>query len=103
MLKHSFFNITTLSLTKFNLSFILLFSFLYPIIFSFLTYDFNCYSSDTYLKVFIIFFLSFLILLVENIILFYFLYELLLILVFYAMFLSSNSRGSVEASLFFAG
>lgn len=98
-----FFNATTFSLTKFNLSFILLFSFLYPIIFSFLSYDFNCYTTDVYLRLYYIFFLSYTILIVENIILFYFAYELLLLLVYSAMMLSSNSRGSVEASLFYLG
>jgi hypothetical protein len=40
---------------------------------------------------------------IENIVLFYFIYELLLILVFLVMYLSANSRGGVEAALFFAG
>lgn len=98
-----YYNITIFSISKFNISFILLFSLLYPIIFSFISYDSNCYSDDLYLRLYYVFFLSYIILITENIILFYFSYELLLLLVYTIMIRSSNSRGAVEASLFYLG
>ena len=96
-------NLFLLSVNKFNLTFLLLFSFLYPFIYTYMSIDYNNSNSIIYAYVYIIFILSYYILSAENIIFFYFLYELLLVLVFYSMYLTSNSRGSVEASLFFAG
>lgn len=96
-------NLFLLSINKFNLTFILLFSLLYPFIYIYMSIDYNNSNSTIYLYIYLIFILSYYILVIENIILFYFIYELLLILVFYSMYLTSNSRGSVEASLFFAG
>jgi formate hydrogenlyase subunit 3/multisubunit Na+/H+ antiporter MnhD subunit len=49
-----------------------------------------------------VFFLSFLLLLVDNILIFYFIYEILLILIFRIIYLSSNARGGIEGSLFYA-
>lgn len=92
-----------LSINKFNLTFIFLFSFLYPIIYIYMSIDYSNSNFIFYVYIYIVFILSYYILSVENIIFFYFLYELLLILIFYSMYLTSNSRGSVEASLFFAG
>ena len=97
------YNYYIISLNKFNIIFFLLFSILYPIIFSILSYDFNNINLNIYIYIYSIFILSYLLLLIENIILFYFIYELILILVFYSMYLTANSRGGVEAALFFAG
>ena len=44
-----------------------------------------------------------LLLLVDDLIMFYVLYELLVLLVFLAMYTSTNARGCIEASLFFLG
>lgn len=96
-------NLFLLSINKFNLTFILLFSLLYPFIFIYMSIDYSNSNLNIYLIIYLIFILSYYILVIENIILFYFIYELLLVLVFYSMYLTSNSRGSVEASLFFAG
>ena len=96
-------NLFLLSINKFNLTFILLFSLLFPFIYIYMSIDYNTSNSTVYLYIYLIFILSYYILVIENIILFYFVYELLLVLVFYSMYLTSNSRGSVEASLFFAG
>lgn len=103
MYNSSYFNITMFSISQFNISFILLFSLLYPIIFSFVSLDINSYSDDMYLRLYYIFFLSYFLLITENIIFFYFSYELLLLLVYTIMIRSSNSRGVVEASLFYLG
>ena len=100
---YNYYNIFLLNFNKFNLVFILLFSILFPIIFSLMSYDFNNLNLKFYIYIYTIFILSYYILLIENIILFYFVYELILILVFFSMYLSANSRGGIEASLFFAG
>jgi hypothetical protein len=97
-----FINIFSFSITKFNLSFFLLFSILYPIIFAVMSYDNNNLNSKLYIYMYTIFIISYLLLFVENIIIFYFLYELLLILVFYVMYLTANSRGGIEAAMYFA-
>jgi formate hydrogenlyase subunit 3/multisubunit Na+/H+ antiporter MnhD subunit len=67
-----------------------------------MSYDFNNINQKIYLYIYAIFIFSYIILFLENIIVFYFVYELLLILVFYSMYLTSNSRGGIEAALFFA-
>lgn len=97
-----FANIFSFSLTKFNLAFFLLFSVLYPIIFAVMSFDNNNLNSKLYIYVYTIFIISYLLLFVENIIIFYFLYEVLLILVFFVMYLTANSRGGIEAAIYFA-
>lgn len=84
------------------LSFLLLFAFLYPIIFWLIGYDYNTNKLQMYLYMLFVFFLSFLLLLVDNILIFYFIYEILLILIFRIIYLSSNARGGIEGSLFYA-
>lgn len=96
-------NLFLLSINKFNLTFLLLFSLLYPFIFIYMSVDYNNSNSNIYIYIYLIFILTYYILSIENIIFFYFIYELLLLLVFYSMYLTSNSRGAVEAALFFAG
>lgn len=98
----SFINIFSFSLTKFNLSFFLLFSILYPIIFAIMSFDNNNLNSRLYIYMYTIFIISYLLLFVENIIIFYFLYEVMLILVFFVMYLTANSRGGIEAAIYFA-
>ena len=95
------FNLFTFTINKFNLIFFLLFFFLFPFIFIIMSYDYI--NIKIYIYIYIIFVLSFFLLIIENVILFYFIYELLLILVFYSMYLSANTRGGVEAALYFAG
>jgi formate hydrogenlyase subunit 3/multisubunit Na+/H+ antiporter MnhD subunit len=65
--------------------------------------DENIYSFKYYFHLQLIFCFSFLLLLTENIILFYFIYEIIIILTYSVLNLSSNSRGNIEASLFFLG
>lgn len=98
-----YFNLFSITLSKFNISFLLLFCTLYPIIFLLMSYDYNFTNYRFYLYMLLIFILSFFLLLTDNIVLFYFIYELILILVFGSMYISSNSRGGIEATLFFAG
>lgn len=96
-------NFFLLNLNKFNLNFFLLFNILFPLIFIIMSYDYNNLNLKIYIYIYIIFILSYFLLMIENIILFYFVYETLLILVFFSMYLTANSRGGVEAALFFAG
>ena len=91
------------SITKFNILFFALFSLLYPIIILLMGIDFNSNQIKLYVYMFFVFVISYMLLVAENIILFYFLYEIILILVFGIMYLSSNSRGGIEAALFYAG
>lgn len=96
-------NILKISITKFSLLFFLLFSILYPIILLMLGYDYNFTNYRFYISMLLIFIFSYFLIIIDNIVLFYFIYEIILILVFSAMYLSSNSRGGIEALLFFAG
>lgn len=66
-------------------------------------YDYNFINYKFYMFMLCIFFLSYLLLITNNIIIFYFIYELILILVFASMYTSSNSRGGIEAALYFLG
>lgn len=91
------------TLNKFNLTFCILFSILFPIIFIIMSNDHNNTNLKIYIYIYVLFILCYLLLFIENLILFYFVYELILILVFFCMYLTSYSRGSVEATIFFAG
>lgn len=91
------------SLNKFNISFILLFATLYPIICSLILIDKNVFSCKYFFHMQLVFSLSFLLLLTENILVFYFIYESIVFLTYSILNLSSNSRGNIEASLHFLG
>lgn len=91
------------SITKFNILFFSLFSLMYPVIILLMGIDFNANQIKLYVYMYFVFVLSYILLGSENIILFYFTYEVILILVFGIMYLSSNSRGGIEATLFYAG
>lgn len=91
------------SITKFNILFFSLFSLLYPVIILLMGIDFNSNQAKLYVYMYFVFVLSYILLGSENIIVFYFTYEVILILVFGIMYLSSNSRGGIEATLFYAG
>jgi NADH-quinone oxidoreductase subunit M len=96
-------SIFSITLSKYNVSFLLLFSIIYPVIFMLMSYDYNYINYKFYLFMIFIFILSFILILTNNIVIFYFTYEIILILIFSVMYISSNSRGGIEAALFFAG
>lgn len=98
-----YYGLFSITISKYSASFLLLFSIIYPIIFVLMGYDYNQMGYRFYLFMMFIFILSFVLILTNNIIVFYFTYELILILVFGVMYISSNSRGGIEAALFFAG
>jgi len=91
------------NITKFNILFFALFALLYPIIILLMGIDFGYTQVKLYAYMFFVFVVSYILLVAENVIFFYFLYEVILILVFGIMYLSSNSRGGIEATLFYAG
>ena len=91
------------SISKFNIIFILLFICLYPVISFMVISDDNAYSFKYYIHMQLIFCFSFFLLLTENIVVFYFTYEVIIILTYSMLNLSSNSRGNIEASLYFLG
>lgn len=99
--KNYFDKYLVVSLNKFNIPFLYLFSILFPIVFVFMSNDYNNVHLKNYIYMYVIFVLSYILLVIENIILFYFIYELILILVYFTINLSSNSRGSYEALNFF--
>lgn len=92
-----------LNWSELTIVFILLISFLYPIILILMQYDFGlnqykyfCYMIWLYVIIYI--FISTL-----DLLMFYIVYELMIGIVFFIMYLTSNSRGSIEAILFFLG
>lgn len=91
------------AINKFNIIFIWLFICLYPVISFMVISDDNSYSFKYYIHMQLIFCFSFLLLLTENVVMFYFIYEVIIILTYSMLNLSSNSRGNVEASLYFLG
>nr|WRQ72607.1 NADH dehydrogenase subunit 4 [Spirostomum yagiui] len=91
------------SISKLNIIFLLLFICLYPIISFMVISDDNIYSFKYYIHMQLIFCFSFFLLLTENIAVFYFVYEVIIILTYSMLNLSSNSRGNIEASLYFLG
>ena len=91
------------SITKLNIIFLLLFICLYPIISFMVISDDNIYSFKYYIHMQLIFCFSFFLLFTENIAIFYFVYEVIIILTYSMLNLSSNSRGNIEASLYFLG
>lgn len=96
-------SVFSVTFSKFSLIFFLLFCFLYPVIISLMGVDYSPVNFKFYSYMLCVFFLSYYLLMVENILLFYFIYEIILILVFGAMYNTSNSRGSVEAAIFYLG
>lgn len=96
-------SLTTMNINKFNIIFFVLFCFLYPIIFALIGNDYTVIYYRFYIYKYFVFVLSYFLLATNNIVVFYIIYELILILVFAVIYLSSNARGGVEAALFFAG
>lgn len=99
--KLDYLSIFVISLSKYSVSFILLFSIIYPVIFLLMGYDCNYINYRFYLFMLLVFILSYIIILTDNILLLYFSYEAILVSTFYIMYNSSNSRGGIEGSLFF--
>lgn len=92
-----------LALNDLTLLFLLLVSFLFPAVIILTDFDFNPRSYKYLLVLQLVYLLTNLLLMCTDILIFYILYELLIILMFFAMYLSTNARGCVEASLFFLG
>lgn len=89
--------------TSYSAIFFILFSSLFPIIFYLLSHDFDSFDKKNTTYMFTVFLLSYLLLAIDNMFIFFFIYETIIILVFRIMYKSSNSRGGIEASLFYAG
>jgi len=97
------YSLFAITFSKFSLIFFFLFCFLYPIIISLMGVDYSYNNFRFYIYMMFVFFFSYYLLMLDNILLFYFIYEIILILVFGAMYNTSNSRGSVEAAIFYLG
>jgi NADH:ubiquinone oxidoreductase subunit 4 (subunit M) len=97
------FNSLLISINELSLVFILLISFLYPVILFLMAYDFSgrqyrffSYMIWLYLVIYIFIFTA-------DLLCFYIVYEFMIGLVLYIMYLTANSRGGIEAILFFTG
>jgi NADH:ubiquinone oxidoreductase subunit 4 (subunit M) len=85
------------------LVFIILISFLYPVILILMNYDFGV-KNYKYLNYMLwLYLIIYLFIFIADILLFYIVYEFMVGLVFYIMYLTANSRGGTEALLFFVG
>lgn len=97
------FNNFKLNLNELSLIFMTLISFLYPLILLLLQYDLSIDRYKYYGYMIWLYCIIYIFLFTKDILIFYIAYELLIFLVFYIMYLSANSRGSVEAVLFYLG
>lgn len=97
------FNLVGLTIDKLSLNFVTLICFFFPAIFILADYDFSIYQYRFFLLLVLLQFNIYLFIFANNILVFYLLYELMIGLVFFIMHATSNSRGSIEAILFFFG
>lgn len=93
----------SLSINELALIFLVLISLLYPLILLLMQYDLD-FSNYKYFNYMIwLYFFIFLFILANDITSFYIFYEIMIALVFLIMYTTSNSRGCIEAVLFFLG
>lgn len=91
------------NLNELSLLFSVLVSFLFPLILILLQYDLSIDRYKYYGYMIWLYCIINIFLYTSDILIFYIMYELMVFLVFYIMYLSANSRGSIEAMLFYLG
>jgi len=89
--------------TELSLIFFLLLGTLFPIIHYLYSQDSDRLDQLSIFLMYTVFLLSYLLLVVDNLFIFYLFYEFIILLLFGVLYLSSNSRGGTEAALFYAG
>jgi NADH:ubiquinone oxidoreductase subunit 4 (subunit M) len=89
--------------TELSLVFFLLLGTLFPIVHYLFSQDSDKLDQISTFFMYTVFLLSYLLLIIDNIYTFYIYYELIILLLFGVLYLSSNSRGGVEAALFYTG
>ncbi len=92
-----------LDINGLSIIFLLLVSFLFPIIFILSDFDFSPRLYKYLVSLMGVYSITCFLLFCSDLFLFYIFYELLVFLVFFTISLSSNARGCLEASLFFLG
>lgn len=86
-----------------SLNFVTLICFLFPIVIIMSDLNFSVQNYRFFFFLLCLEFIIYLFILVDDILIFYILYEFMVGLVFLILYATSNSRGSVEAALFFLG
>lgn len=76
---------------------------LYPLILILMQYDFGIKSGQYFSLMVLLYLFIILFIFSANLIVFYIVYEFMIFLVFYIMYSTANSRGGLEAILFFLG
>lgn len=92
-----------LAVNDLSLMFLLLVSTLMPAVIILADLDYNPRAHKYIVLLLCAYLITSLLLLTTDILLFYVLYELLIFIIFFTMYTSTNARGCVEASLFFLG
>lgn len=92
-----------LALNDLTLLFLLLVSFLFPGVIILTDFDFNPRAYKYILALQLVYLVTNILIMCTDLLMFYVFYELLVLLMFFAMYLSTNARGCVEAALFFLG
>lgn len=98
-----FYNNLTLELNDLSVMFLLLIAFLFPVVVYLASFEFNSAAYKFFTLLILLYFLTFIFILCNDIIIFYISYEFMIALVFFIMYLSANTRGGIEATLLFLG
>lgn len=91
------------SVNELSLTFIVLISFLYPLILILLQYDLSVERYKYYSYMIWLYCVIYVFIFTVDLLVWYIVYELMICLVFYVMYLTANNRGCLEAILFFFG
>lgn len=97
------YNLVEISITDLSLVFLLLVSCLFIPVIILSDIEFSARAYKFFVLLFAIYFTIYLFILCNDLLVFFVLYELLIMLVFFVMYLSANTRGGIEATLFFLG
>lgn len=92
-----------LTIDDLSLMFFLLIAFLFPVVIYLAAAEFSLALSKFFILLSLLYFVIFLFMFCCDIIFFYILYEFMIMLVFFVMYLSANTRGGIEATMLFLG
>ncbi len=92
-----------ININELSIIFLLLVSFLFPIIFILSDFDFSPRVYKYFTSLVGVYTITYALLFCSDLFMFYIFYEFLVFMVFFTISLSSNARGCLEASLFFLG
>lgn len=98
-----FYNTITLEISELSIMFLLLVAFLFPVVIYLASFEFSSVAYKFFTLLIFLYFLIFIFILCNDLLIFYFSYELLIALVFFIMYLSANTRGGIEATMLFLG